>query len=129
MKGKVLNVIVIITSFAGYLEWGKDNSTFLLQAEIELLSRLVSQTESVLHPFTILPILGQLVLLYTVFQKRSSRMLTFIGVVGIGILLGFMFIIGIISMHYKTSLSTVPFLVAAVLTIRYHRKAGHASSD
>lgn len=122
MKGKILNALVILTSFFGYLEWGGDNSTFLFQAEILLLSRLLTDASSIMHPFTILPMLGQLVLLYTIFQKRSGRLLTFIGVVGIGILLGFMFIIGVISMHYYTTLSTVPFLVTAVLTIRHHRK-------
>lgn len=113
---------MVLTSLFGYLEWGGDNSTFLFQAEILLLSRLVNDAESIMHPFTILPMLGQLVLLYTIFQKRSGRLLTFIGVVGIGILLGFMFIIGVISMHYYTALSTVPFLATAVLTIRHHRK-------
>ncbi|HEY0741040.1 MAG TPA: hypothetical protein VGD40_06230 [Chryseosolibacter sp.] len=129
MKGKILNALVILTSFFGYLEWGGDNSTFLFQAEILLLSKLVTDASSILHPFTILPFLGQLVLLYTIFQKRSGRLLTFIGVVGIGILLGFMFIIGVISKHYNTALSTVPFLVTAVLTIRYHRRHSPESSQ
>lgn len=123
MRSKLLNLLLIITSLAGYLEWGGGNSAFLFEAEAEVLSKIFTDAASVVHPFTLLPMVGQLLLLITLFQKKPGRLLTWTGLFGIGILLVFMFVIGIISLNLKVALSTVPFLVVAVLTIRHYRRA------
>lgn len=34
MKGKIFNIILIITSLFGYLEWSGDSHSFLFQAEV-----------------------------------------------------------------------------------------------
>ena len=107
----------------GYLEWGKDHKSFLFQAEVEILSKLLTAPTSAIHPFTMLPLMGQLVLLFTLFQKIPSKTLTFIGISAIGILLCFMFVIGIISLNFKILLSTLPFLIAGFLTIGHHKQA------
>lgn len=122
MKGKILNGLLIISSLFGFLEWGQSSKMFLFQAEAEIVSKIFTNPTSVLHPFTILPLLGQLFLLITLFQKSPSKIMTYIGIVGIGILLFLMFIIGCISFNLKILLSTIPFLVLAYLTIRHHRK-------
>jgi len=121
LKARILNLLLILTSLIGYLEWGKDNAVFLFEAEAEIISKLFTDPTSVIHPFTLLPLMGQLILFVTLFQKKPNKVMTFIGLAGIGILLGFMFIIGLISLHYKILLSTTPFLVIGFLTIRYHR--------
>ena len=123
IKDKLLNVCLILTSFIGYLEWGGNNSMFLLQGEIEIFSKFVKDSNSIVHPFILLPLIGQLLLLYTLFQKRTNKMVTYIGIGGIGILLLFMFLIGLISLNYKILISTIPFLITAVLTARnYHNR-------
>lgn len=114
--------MLILTSFMGYLEWAKDNSSFLFEAEAEIFSKLFSDPVSVAHPFTLLPLVGQLILLLTLFQKEPTTWLTYVGMTGIGILLLFMFAIGLISLNYKIVLSTLPFLGFAFLAIRHHRK-------
>ena len=43
MKEKLLNLLLVLTSFAGYLEWGKENQLFLFQAEVEIVSKAVAQ--------------------------------------------------------------------------------------
>jgi len=121
-KAKILNVLLILTSLAGYLEWGKDNETFLFQAEAEILMKLFSNPESVIHPFTLLPMFGQILLLITLFQKNPGKILTYIALACIGLLLVFMFVIGLISLHVKILISTIPFLVTAFLTIRHQRR-------
>lgn len=118
IKIKILNALLILTSLMGYLEWGKDNHAFLFQAEGQILLRLINEPVAVVHPFTVLPMIGQLILLTTLFQKNPGKILTYMGMAGIGILLAFMFIIGLISLNVKILLSTVPFLVIAFLTIR-----------
>ena len=122
MKTKILNVFLILTSLLGYLEWGKDNKSFLFQAEAEIIAKLFTDPTSVIHPFTMLPLIGQLILLVTLFQKNPNRLLTFVGIAGIGILLALMFLIGLISLNLYIALSAAPFLVTAFLTVKHHRQ-------
>lgn len=121
MKGKVLNLLLIITSLIGYLEWGGGHQSFLFQAEAEIISKIFSDPASILHPLTILPMFGQVLLIITLFQKKPGRILTYIGIGCLGLLLGFMFVIGLISLNYKIVLFTIPFLVVAAITIKYLR--------
>lgn len=117
MKSKISNLLLIITSLFGYLEWGGNSHSFLFQAEGEIFSKLFTNPNAVLHPFTLLPMIGQLLLVITLFQKTPSKILTYISIGGLGILLAFMFIIGIISLNFKIILSTIPFIIIATVTI------------
>lgn len=123
MKHKILNALLIASSLFGYLEWGGGMHTFLFQAESEIFVKLFSDPSSVLHPFTLLPLAGQALLAFTLFQRRPSKILTYIGIAGIGILLVLMFAIGLMSLNYKILFFSLPFLVLAVYTIVYCRKA------
>jgi len=116
MKLKILNALLIVTSLFGYLEW-PNNSAFLWQAELDLIAKLFSDPVSVLHPFTLLPMLGQIALLVTLFQTTPSRALTIAGIVCLGLLLFFIFAIGLLSVNIRVTLSTLPFVVVAILTI------------
>jgi len=122
MKSKVLNTLLLITSLLGYLEWGGNNHIFLFKAESEIFSKLCTDPTSVLHPFIVLPIIGQILLLITIFQKTPSKILTYISIGGLGLLLGFMCIVGIMSMNFKIIISTIPFIVISIITIRHYRK-------
>lgn len=122
MKSKILNFLLIIFSLIGYLEWSGNQHIFLFEAEIEIFSKLFTSPISVLHPFIILPIISQFLLLFTLFQKKPSKKLTYISIFCLGILLGFMLIIGIISLNYKIALSTIPFIVVSLVTMLHHRK-------
>jgi len=118
MKQKLLNVSVIITSLLGYLEWGQDNKMFLFQMESEIFTKLISAPSSVLHPFILLPLFGQLLLVITLFQSRPGKWLTYAGIGCLSLLLGFMFIIGVIDFQYKILLSTLPFIIVAIFSMR-----------
>lgn len=118
MKSKILNGLLILTSLGGYLEWGAGNSSFLFQAEYEVLRKLFTDPLSAVHPFTLIPLLGQVLLLATIFQKKPSRWLTITGIVCLSLLLLLMFLIGIISFNFKILLSTVPFIITAILAIK-----------
>jgi hypothetical protein len=122
MKSKILNFLLIFFSLFGYLEWSGNQHIFLFEAEIEVFSKLFTSPNSVLHPFIILPIIAQFLLLISLFQKTPSKKLTNISVFGLGILLVFMLFIGIISLNYKIALSTIPFIVVSIVTMLHHRK-------
>jgi len=124
MKSRILNLGLVLTSLLGYLEWGGGNGAFLFQMEFDILTKLFNDPFSVLHPFTLLPMIGQILLAVNVLRKNQSRILTFVGLGGTGILLLFMFVIGLISLNYKITLSTLPFILTGVFTIRYYRKMG-----
>ncbi len=121
-KSKILNLGLILTSLFGYLEWGTDMQMFLFQGEYEVVSKLIRDPMSVVHPFTLLPLIGQLLLLITLFQKQPSKRLTFMGLFGMGILLLFICIVGVIALNYKIALSTLPYLFVSFLTIRHLQK-------
>ncbi len=122
MKNKLLNLSIILTSLIGYLEWGKSNTSFLFQAEAEVLSKLFQDPISVLHPLTILPLCGQIILVFTLFQRKPSKALTLIGLACLSMLLLVVFIVGLLSFNYKIIGSTIPFLIAGVLTMVHYRK-------
>ena len=122
MKSKILNLLLIVTSLFGYLEWGGNNSILLFQAEADIISKVFTDPTSVIHPFILLPLVGQILLLVSVFQNKPSHLLTYIGIACLALLLGFMFVIGILSLNYKIIFSTLPFLVVAGTAIFHYRK-------
>ena len=125
MKSKIYNALLIVTSLLGYLEWGGGNSIFLFQAEGDIVLKLLQGSTAAAHPFTLLPLLGQMLLLFTLFQQKPGKLPTYIAIGCLGILLGFMFVIGLMSMNFKVLISTLPFLVTAVLTVRHYRSGNH----
>jgi hypothetical protein len=122
VKSKVLNFFLILTSLIGFLEWGLDNKQFLFQVEFEIIIKLFTNPSSVIHPLTLIPLIGQITLFITLFQKNPNKVMTFIGIFGITLLIGVMFVIGLISLNYNIIFSTIPFLSIAILTLRHHLK-------
>lgn len=121
MKSKFINFLLILTSLIGYLEWGGNNQTFLFQAEADIVLKFFSEPQSLIHPFIVLPLLGQILLLITLFQKKPGKILTYFGIGTLGILLGFMFVIGIIGFNFKIIISTLPFILIAIYAIGNYR--------
>lgn len=116
MKTKTLLLLLLISSLFGYLEWGGDNHIFLFEAEATLFYKLFTSPTKILHPLIILPIVGQFLLLLCLFRKTPNRKVAYFGIVSIGVLLGFMFFVGIISFNLKIIGSTIPFLIIAYFT-------------
>jgi hypothetical protein len=119
---KLMNAGLIVTSLAGYLEWGGSNSSFLLEAELVLFRKLFSEPLSVLHPFTVLPLIGQVLLIATLFQARPGKLFTILGALFIGLLLLVIFAIGSMMLNWKMIASTVPFIVLAIFAVRHSFK-------
>ena len=122
MKHKILNLALILTSLIGYLEWGGGNSMYLFQGEADIVRRLFTDPGSAIHPFTVLPLLGQILLLIALFQKKPSWILTFTGIGLIGILLFFILFIGLLGLNFRILLSSLPFAVVAVWAVVLYRR-------
>ncbi|MCW3161702.1 hypothetical protein [Chryseobacterium oryctis] len=119
MKIKILIFLLIITSLFGYLEWGGNNKSFLAEAEYSIFRQLIDDPKKIIHPFILLPLFGQLLLLFTLFQKIPNKILIYIGLACLSLLLGFMFFISILTTNFKTLASTLPFLTIAILTVKH----------
>lgn len=122
---KILNLLLIITSLLGYLEWPQQNALFIFQAEADVLSKLFNEPGKVIHPLTLLPMAGQLLLFITLFQHRPSGRLTLIGLGGIAPLYVFILLAALVSLNVKMILSVILFTVTAILTLKYYRKKGN----
>ena len=122
MKSKLLNFLLITFSLFVYFEWSGNHHIFLFEAEIEIFSKLFTSPKSVIHPFIVLPLMAQFLLLFTLLQKTPSKKLTYIGVFGLSLLLYFILLIGLISINYKIVISTIPFVFLSIITILHHRK-------
>jgi hypothetical protein len=114
----LVNCLVVVTFFLGYMEWGADNRAFLFQAAAALLISLPNDLEGLLNPFVIIPLAGMIMLVITFFQKNPSRKLSLIGLACLAVFMVFLFFIGLISMNFKIALSTIPFLACAMLSLR-----------
>lgn len=117
---KTLNVLLILTSLFGYIEWGKDQHSFLFQMEYEIVFGASRAASNFTHPAILIPLLGQLIILFTIFQKTPNRWLTFLGLACLSTIMLLIFVAGIASLNYRIILSAIPFLVTAIFVLRYN---------
>ena len=85
MSQRLINIALFVSSLACYLEW-PGNSGFLFQMEYEVFAKALRGI-SVLHPLVILPLIGQIILLLTIFQKTPGKVITLIAIGFLGLLI------------------------------------------
>lgn len=119
---RFINICLFITSMFGYLEWGKDQHSFIFQTEAEIFSKLFSSPQSFLHPFILIPLFGQLLLLFTIISKQQSKVVTIIAIASISLVMLLLLFIGILDLKYKILFSTFPFLITAIIAFRIYFK-------
>ncbi|HML57637.1 MAG TPA: hypothetical protein PKA85_04635 [Ferruginibacter sp.] len=124
MKAKWLNGLMIVLSLFGYMEWGGNNHAFLFETEGEMFSGLFQSPESMVHPFILVPLFGQIALLFTLFQHKPKKWITVAGIVGLASILWFVLLAGILSGNLLMVLSTLPFNLIAIYSI-VHMKRKH----
>lgn len=120
MSQRLINIALFVSSLICYLEW-PNNSGFLFQMEYEVFGKALQGT-SVMHPLIILPLIGQIILLITIFQKTPGKVLTLIAIGLLGLLIVMIFIVGIFGLNVKILASTIPFFVLSVISITRMRK-------
>ena len=119
---RILNTCLLFTFLMGYLEWGKGSHLFIFQGEAEVFSKALKEPLSVLHPFILIPFFGQLMLLFSIFQKSPSRFLSLAGLSCLGLLMVFLFFIGVSVPNIKILGSTIPFIITGFFVLRYNWK-------
>lgn len=124
---RLLNCLLIISSLFGYLDWAKDQKHFVYELELEIISKLFSNPKSVLHPFTLIPFIGQILLLITIFQKEPNKKLTYLAIACLGLLMLMFLLVGILSKNMKIIVCSMQFILLSILTILYNRRKNIAT--
>ncbi|MGB4849182.1 MAG: hypothetical protein WBP41_14760 [Saprospiraceae bacterium] len=114
---RLINIGLLLSFLIGYLEWGHDNSSFVFQVEYLVFFQKDHSTDTFAHPLIIIPFVGQLLILFTIFQRKPSRRLTWIGLILLSILVLVILLVGLLSLNYKIILSTLPFILFSILFI------------
>lgn len=101
---------LFVSSFFGYLEWG-NQSQFIAEIEFNLLIKITQTVEAFIHPFILLPLLGQIVLLISFLLPKPKIWLVIIASSGIALLFLMLLLIGILNSNLKMTCGSFPFLV------------------
>ena len=101
---------LLLSSFIGYLEWGK-HSEYIGQIEFDLLLKMSDSPKAFLHPFILLPLLGQMTLLASLLVPNPQYWLVLITSGGIALLYLMLLFIGLLNWNLKITLFTLPFLI------------------
>ena len=95
---------------------------FLFQIEAGVFRKFPHDPLAVLHPFVLLPLVGQILLIITLIKNSPSKLLTYIGIAGLGILMLLVLLVGSLSKNIMIISSTIPFFIISFLVIRNNRK-------
>lgn len=124
---KAVNSSIFLSFLICYLEWGKDNSLFIFQMESDILFKAGENFSSVVHPFTLIPFTGQLLLLFTLFQKEPNKKLTIAAWISLSLLVAMILLTGCLGLNYKVILSTLPFVISSVVMFRAYKRKPDAA--
>lgn len=113
---RIFLLLILLTSLIGYLSWGNQQSAFLYEVEIDILSKATKNPFDILHPMILLPIFGQGVLIFVLFRKKLNKKWIYVGIGSIGILMFFILFIGLLTRNMKIIASAIPFTFLSLLT-------------
>lgn len=122
MKNKLFHIGLLIASLLGYLEWGESESAFLFQMEWDIFKKLFTDTQSIIHPLIIIPIIGQILILVNLLKASMNKKLTYVAVACLGLLYVLLLLVNLIAFNPKGLLSLIPFFLMAILLIRLTRR-------
>ncbi len=103
-----------------YLEWA-DQSAFVYEVVYMLLFEKSDKASAFSHPLVLLPFLGQLMVLISLFMPKPKKWMVITGMAMMGILVLMLVLVGVLGKNWKIVLATVPFLVSAVWCWREFR--------
>ena len=117
---RIWNILLLVSFLFGYLEWGNNQHLFIFQAITELYEKGKVHPLSVLHPFILLPFIGMLLFLYTVFQKTPSRIISIIGAICMSTIMLMILLIAVLGPNFKMLGSVIPFFLIVFFVFKSH---------
>jgi hypothetical protein len=85
------------------------------------LKNILTEPLALLHPLILLPLAAQIILIVLLFKKQE-KILTYLSIGGIGLLMIMILVAGMLSKNMKMVISTLPFVLVALITLRDMRK-------
>ncbi len=123
---------MLASTFTVYLEWGTDQSSFLIEAEWTVFKKITSTPLEVLHPFTVLPLIGQIWLLMLILKTSYRNWQYYVSIGLLASLIGMISLSGILSINLWTIISVTPFWVLSgwiFLTIKSKKESKSQQSN
>lgn len=117
---RVWHILLLISFLFGYLEWGKDQHLFIIQAIVEIYQKGKVNPLSLLHPFILLPFIGMLLYIYAAFQKNTNKIISIIGAICMSSIMIMILIIGLMVPNYKMLFSATPFFICSYFVFKSH---------
>jgi hypothetical protein len=117
-----INIGLLLAFSICYLEWGGGNSSFVFQAEYELFSSKDKLLSSLTHPIILAGLIGQILLLYSIFSKKPKRWLNTIGILILSPVVLLAFLAGALSQNWKMIAAALPFIILAAIYFLKSRK-------
>jgi hypothetical protein len=114
---RFLKIALFITFLICYLDFGHDGSGFIGQIEYLVIKNLNADISSLQNPLFILALIGQILILISVFNSNHSNGLIFLGIKLLGVIVLLILIFGIFLLNLKMIVSTIPFIVVVILYI------------
>jgi hypothetical protein len=118
---KILNIILLATSLIGYIEWPVDHHIFTFQLEADLLWKQEHRA-AFFHPLILIPFIGQILLVFTLFQKKPSSLLTYIAIACLSSIMLLLLLIGMLKLNFQMIICAMPFVAVSIFSIVYLRK-------
>lgn len=119
---RLVNIGLLFTFSICYLEWGGGNSSFIFEAEYELFRKTDKLLSSLTHPLILGGLIGQILLLYSIFSKKPKRILNTIGILILSPVVLLAFLAGALSLNFKMIAAALPFIVLSVIYFLKYRK-------
>ena len=118
MRNKLLNIGLLVSFLFCYYGISRGGFEFIFQTDFHIISDLRDENLFSAAPFAFLLLGGQISLLLAVFfNNRLYKVFTAIGLIWLTILTCVIVLISLVGSYWYCLLSTIPFLILAILTI------------
>ena len=117
---RLINIGLLLSFSICYLEW-PNNSDYIFQLQFAVFTTndLVGVFT---HPVIITPLIGEILILISLFKPKADKRLTFIGMILLGLIVLLFLLIGLMGLNWRMIISTIPFLLIATYFL-YRRKS------
>ena len=112
---RLINLGLLLAFSICYMEWGGGNSAFVFQAEYELFRTADKLLSSLTHPLILAGLIGQVLLLYSIFSKTPNRLLNTIGILILSPVVLLVLLAGALSLNWKVIAAALPFVILSVI--------------
>lgn len=122
INSRLLYLLLAVSPWICYLEWGGGNAGFLLVMEWQIIFETKNFVDTFSHPLVLLPMAGQLFIFIAAIHPDRMRFLAITGHIMLSLLIFMIFIAGLLQFNVKIIGSALPFMVCSYLFYASYKK-------